>query len=78
MAGLPEWYYYFAGLADKHEGSVIPSDKANYLVYTRHEPVGVVAAIVPGTPRCCCSPGSSRPRWPPAARWWSSRATTPR
>jgi (Z)-2-((N-methylformamido)methylene)-5-hydroxybutyrolactone dehydrogenase len=47
MAGLPEWYYYFAGLADKHQGSVIPSDKANYLVYTRHEPVGVVAAIVP-------------------------------
>ncbi|MBA2738527.1 MAG: aldehyde dehydrogenase, partial [Nocardioidaceae bacterium] len=47
MAYLPEWYYYFAGLADKHEGSVIPTDKANYLVYTRHEPVGVVAAIVP-------------------------------
>ena len=47
MKGLAEWYYYFAGLADKVEGSVIPSDKANYLVYTRHEPVGVVAAIVP-------------------------------
>ncbi|MQA16853.1 MAG: aldehyde dehydrogenase family protein [Pseudonocardiaceae bacterium] len=51
MAGqakaLPEWFYYFAGLADKVEGSVIPSDKSNYLVYTRHEPVGVVAAIVP-------------------------------
>jgi len=47
MAYLPEWYYYFAGLADKNEGSVIPSDKSNYLVYTRHEPVGVVAAIVP-------------------------------
>ncbi len=47
MAYLPEWYYYFAGLADKHEGSVIPSDKPNFLVYTRHEPVGVVAAIVP-------------------------------
>ncbi len=47
MAYLPEWYYYFAGLADKHEGSVIPSDKSNYLVYTRNEPVGVVAAIVP-------------------------------
>src|SRR5215471_17650186 len=44
MAYLPEWYYYFAGLADKVEGSVIPSDKPNYLVYTRHEPVGVVAA----------------------------------
>ncbi|MQA11347.1 MAG: aldehyde dehydrogenase family protein [Pseudonocardiaceae bacterium] len=51
MAGqakaLPEWYYYFAGLADKFEGSVIPTDRANYLVYTRHEPVGVVGAIVP-------------------------------
>ncbi len=47
MAYLPEWFYYYAGLADKHEGSVIPSDKANYLVYTLHEPVGVVAAIVP-------------------------------
>jgi aldehyde dehydrogenase (NAD+) len=47
MAYLPEWYYYFAGMADKLQGSVIPSDKANYLVYTRQEPVGVVAAIVP-------------------------------
>jgi len=47
MAYLPEWYYYFAGLADKLQGSVIPSDKPNYLVYTRNEPVGVVAAIVP-------------------------------
>ncbi len=47
MAGLPEWYYYFAGLADKQQGSVIPSDKPNFLVYTRNEPVGVVAAIVP-------------------------------
>jgi (Z)-2-((N-methylformamido)methylene)-5-hydroxybutyrolactone dehydrogenase len=47
MAYLPEWYYYYAGLADKVEGSVIPSDKANYLVYTRNEPVGVVGAIVP-------------------------------
>jgi aldehyde dehydrogenase (NAD+) len=47
MAGLPEWYYYFAGLADKVQGSTIPTDKPNYLVYTRNEPVGVVAAIVP-------------------------------
>jgi aldehyde dehydrogenase (NAD+) len=47
MAYLPDWYHYYAGLADKVEGSVIPSDKANYLVYTRAEPVGVVAAIVP-------------------------------
>ncbi|MQA01486.1 MAG: aldehyde dehydrogenase family protein [Streptosporangiales bacterium] len=44
---LPEWFYYYAGLADKIEGEVIPSGRSNFLVYTRHEPVGVVAAIVP-------------------------------
>jgi aldehyde dehydrogenase (NAD+) len=44
---LPEWLYYFAGLADKLEGRTIPTDKPNFLVYTRREPVGVVAAIVP-------------------------------
>ncbi len=47
MAYLPAWYRYYGGLADKLEGSVIPSDKPNYLVYTRHEPVGVVACITP-------------------------------
>jgi aldehyde dehydrogenase (NAD+) len=47
LATIPEWFYYFAGLADKLEGTTIPSDKANFLVYTRREPVGVVAAIVP-------------------------------
>jgi (Z)-2-((N-methylformamido)methylene)-5-hydroxybutyrolactone dehydrogenase len=47
LTALPEWCYYFAGLADKVEGRVIPSDKSNYLIYTRREPVGVVAAITP-------------------------------
>jgi aldehyde dehydrogenase (NAD+) len=44
---VPAWFDYFAGVADKLEGEAIPSDRANYFVYTRHEPVGVVAAIVP-------------------------------
>jgi aldehyde dehydrogenase (NAD+) len=44
---LPAWYTYYAGLADKLAGEVIPTNKPNYLVYTRHEPVGVVAAITP-------------------------------
>ncbi len=44
---LPEWYYYFGGLADKIEGSVIPIDKPGMFNYTRHEPLGVVAAITP-------------------------------
>ena len=42
---VPQWYYYFGGLADKVEGAVIPTDKANMFNYTRHEPLGVVVAI---------------------------------
>ncbi|MDP9478557.1 MAG: aldehyde dehydrogenase [Actinomycetota bacterium] len=47
MKALPEWYYYFAGAADKIRGETIPSDKTNFFVYTRREPIGVVGAIVP-------------------------------
>ena len=47
MGYMPEWFYFFGGLADKIEGAAVPSDRPNFLVYTRHEPVGVVAAIVP-------------------------------
>ncbi|SHI31511.1 aldehyde dehydrogenase [Pollutimonas bauzanensis] len=44
---LPEWFYYNAGLADKLQGDVIPSDRPNFMIYTRHEPIGVVGAITP-------------------------------
>ena len=44
---LPAWVDYFAGVADKLQGEVIPSDRINFMVYTRHEPVGVVGAITP-------------------------------
>ncbi|KAJ6889632.1 aldehyde dehydrogenase [Populus alba x Populus x berolinensis] len=47
MRSLPDYYRYYGGLADKLQGDVIPVDKPNYLVYTRHEPVGVVGAITP-------------------------------
>src|SRR5947199_2370650 len=47
LKSLSEWYYYFAGAADKLEGETIPSDKTNFFVYTRREPVGVVGAITP-------------------------------
>lgn len=46
-AALPEYLRYFAGIADKLQGEVIPAQNPDFLVYTRHEPVGVVAAIVP-------------------------------
>ncbi len=41
----PEWWYYFAGLADKVEGAVVPIDKPDIFAFTSHEPVGVVAAL---------------------------------
>jgi aldehyde dehydrogenase (NAD+) len=42
---LPEHWYYFAGLADKIEGAVLPVDKPDMLAMTYREPVGVVAAL---------------------------------
>ncbi len=44
---IPEWFRYFGGLSDKIEGAVLPVDKANMFAYTRREPLGVIAAIVP-------------------------------
>ena len=46
-AYMAQWYYYYGGLADKIEGAVIPTDKADIFNYTRYEPLGVIAAIIP-------------------------------
>ena len=46
-AYMAQWYYYFGGLADKIEGSVIPIDKPDTFNYTRYEPMGVIAMIIP-------------------------------
>jgi (Z)-2-((N-methylformamido)methylene)-5-hydroxybutyrolactone dehydrogenase len=42
---IPEHWYYFAGLADKVEGAVLPVDKTDMLAMTYREPVGVVGAL---------------------------------
>ena len=47
LTGLGGWYHYFAGIAPTIEGRQIPSPNPDYLVYTRREPIGVVAAITP-------------------------------
>lgn len=44
---IPQWFYYYGGLADKVQGSTLPLDKKGYFAFTRHEPVGVVVAITP-------------------------------
>src|SRR5690349_8987518 len=42
---IPQWYYYFGGLADKIQGAVIPIDKSDTFNFTRHEPLGVCVGI---------------------------------
>ena len=47
IAYVADYYRYYAGLADKIEGAALSIDKPEMEVWTRREPVGVVAAIVP-------------------------------
>nr|WP_298681590.1 aldehyde dehydrogenase [uncultured Dongia sp.] len=44
---VADYFHYFAGAADKLEGSTLPIDKNDMFVMTVREPIGVVAAIVP-------------------------------
>ena len=44
---VADYYRYYAGLADKIEGSVLPIDKPDMHVFTKREPIGVVVAVVP-------------------------------
>ena len=47
LASMPEYYYYYAGLADKIQGDTIPGSSPAMLNYTLREPLGVVGAITP-------------------------------
>jgi (Z)-2-((N-methylformamido)methylene)-5-hydroxybutyrolactone dehydrogenase len=44
---LPEWFYYYGGLADKIQGAVVPVDRPDHFNYTLREPVGVCGFITP-------------------------------
>ena len=44
---VANYYRYYAGLADKIEGHTLPIDKPDMHVFTKPEPIGVVAAVVP-------------------------------
>ena len=44
---VADYYRYYAGLADKIEGSVLPIDKPDMHVVTKREPIGVFVAFVP-------------------------------
>jgi len=47
LNNVPEWLYYFGGLADKVEGAVIPVDRREALNFTQPEPLGVVGVVTP-------------------------------
>jgi aldehyde dehydrogenase (NAD+) len=47
VAGLPAWYDYYAGLADKIEGRVVDTGRPGFFGFVTRQPVGVVAAILP-------------------------------
>jgi aldehyde dehydrogenase (NAD+) len=44
---VADYYYYYAGLADKIQGATLPIDKPDMHVFTKRVPIGVVAAVVP-------------------------------
>ena len=44
---IAEFFHFFAGCADKIHGETLPIDKPDMFVFTRREPLGVVAAVVP-------------------------------
>lgn len=44
---ISEFFHFYAGCADKINGDTLPIDKPDLFVFTKREPLGVVAAIVP-------------------------------
>ena len=45
IRGVPRWFRYFAGLADKVQGATVPSDKLSAVNFTIREPLGVIACV---------------------------------
>jgi len=46
-AYIADFFHYYAGCADKIHGDTMPIDKPDLFVFTKREPLGVVAAVVP-------------------------------
>src|SRR5260370_2823951 len=47
LRGLPAWYEYYAGLADKIDVRVVDTGRGDFFGYVSREAVGVVAPILP-------------------------------
>jgi acyl-CoA reductase-like NAD-dependent aldehyde dehydrogenase len=44
---ISEFIHFYAGCADKINGETLPIDKPDMFVFTKREPIGVIAAVVP-------------------------------
>ncbi|MGC6530453.1 MAG: aldehyde dehydrogenase [Candidatus Puniceispirillaceae bacterium] len=44
---IAEYLRYYAGAADKLHGDTLPIDKPDMFVFTKREPLGVIAAVIP-------------------------------
>ncbi len=44
---ISEFFHFYAGCADKIHGDTLPIDKPDLFVFTKREPLGVIAAVVP-------------------------------
>ncbi|MGI9354047.1 MAG: aldehyde dehydrogenase [Rhizobiaceae bacterium] len=44
---ISEFFHFYAGCADKIHGDTLPIDKPDMFVFSKREPLGVIAAIVP-------------------------------
>ena len=44
---IADFFHFYAGCADKISGETLPIDKPDMFVFTKREPLGVVAAVVP-------------------------------
>ena len=66
VMGSAVWFEFTAGLEIPVE---VVADTPENRVEVHRRPLGVVAAITPGTSRCCSACGRSRRRCSPGTRW---------
>ena len=52
LDGLPDWYEFYAGLADKVRGATVPLSKSDFFGYTLKEPRGYARPSPHGTRHC--------------------------
>jgi aldehyde dehydrogenase (NAD+) len=52
IRAIPEYLYYFGGLADKGDGEVVPLNRMETFGYRVYEPLGPIAAITPWNTPC--------------------------